>query len=101
MANTLNVVNETVVTMTTSDTDSFYTASKAAKEAGSKDVCGFSVVTRYEPGNCCRVWVAYSNGVWTNCVDCDCLDTGMKNAFVNYVRNRAAEANLALGYNAE
>ena len=97
MAN-LNVVKTNVVEMSTTDCEAFYTASKAAKAAGSKDNCGFAVVVRYEGGSSRRVWVAYSNGCWTNCVDCDCLDESMENAFVLYVRNRAEHANLELGF---
>ena len=99
MANTLNVVKKKVVEMSVTDAEAFYTASKSAKAVGSERECGFAVVVRYEGGFSRRVWVAYSNGVWTNCVDCCCLDEAMETDFVLYVRNRAENSNLNLGYN--
>lgn len=98
MANKLNIVDEITVTMTTSNTDAFYTASKAAKKAGSREVCGFATVVRYDSGAGRRVWVAYSNGAWTNCVDAECFDGIMQRDFEKLVRHRAEEADLELGY---
>ena len=96
MANKLNV-NDGVVYVSSKE-EGFKKASELAKQLGSQAECGFAV-TAYQYSAACYVHVAYSNGVWVNCLGCDCLDKAMLNAFTNYLVKRAQEADLDLGYN--
>lgn len=96
MANNIRIWSP--VNLVSNDNDGFKTASENAKGLGSKQYIGMAISVYYNGGNARRVWVAYSNGKWINCVDAECEDSLMQEEFVGLVRRRAEQADINLGY---